>query len=282
MGGKKKLNSRSNTGNQEGNYTQNEPPDPPDPPDRATRSRTRAKMEGADESTTQTDDARPPSAERSDTRTTSEVEETPSRQTSLREDTPAEDLAPIARNTNKGKGKYIPPNSEDDHDALLSPQGYERPRTSTTDHILNLTSIPTSARYSSTLHSPIEIDDSPRWIKMMISELGKVIVTMSRETERHKERYRKEMRNIFKEIAEQMDRCEERHQSDLHDILRMFSEENSKRECRFYADLLNQQGRASAEINVANAMNTEFLRGLQEAMLGVIVTTIQQRQGINV
>ena len=116
----------------------------------------------------------------------------------------------------------------------------------------------------------------------MISELGKVIVTMSRETEWHKERYRKEMRNIFKEIAEQMDRCEERHQSDLHDILRMFSEENSKRECRFYADLLNQQGRASAEINVANATNTEFLRGLQEAMLGVIVTTIQQRQGINV
>ena len=62
----------------------------------------------------------------------------------------------------------------------------------------------------------------------------------------------------------------------------MFSEENSKCECRFYADLLNQQGRASAEINVANATNTEFLRGLQEAMLGVIATTIQQRQGINV
>ena len=71
MGGKKKLNSRSNTGNQDGNYIQNEPPD------RATRSRTRAKTEGTDESMMQTDDARPPSAERSDTRTTSEVEETP-------------------------------------------------------------------------------------------------------------------------------------------------------------------------------------------------------------
>ena len=33
---------------------------------------------------------------------------------------------------------------------------------------------------------------------------------------------------------------------------------------------------------MVNATNTEFLRGLQEATLGVIVTTIQQRQGINV
>ena len=188
----------------------------------------------------------------------------------------------IVRNTDKGKGKYIPPNSEDDHNALLSPQRYERPQTLTTDHILNFTSIPTSARYLSTLHSPVEIDDSPRWIKTMTSELGKVIMTMSRETEQCKEQYHKEMCDIFKEIVEQMDRCEERHQSDLHDILRMFSEENSKRECRFYVDLLNQQGRASAEINMANATNTEFLRGLQEVMLGVIVTTIQQRQGINI
>src|SRR6266852_1101327 len=62
----------------------------------------------------------------------------------------------------------------------------------------------------------------------------------------------------------------------------MFSEENSKREQRFYADLLTQQGRALAEINAANATNTEFLRGLQDATLGVIATTIQQRQGINV
>ena len=131
---------------------------------------------------------------------------------------------PIARNTDKGKGKYIPPNSEDDHNALLSPQGYERPRTSTTDHILNFTSIPTSARYSSTLHSPIEINDSPRWIKTMTSELGKVIVTMSRETERCEERYHEEMCDVFKEIAEQTDRHEERHQSDLCNILRMFSE----------------------------------------------------------
>ena len=127
MGGKKKLNSRSNAGNQDGNYIQNEPPEPPDPPDRATQSRTQAKMEGADESMMQTDDTHPPSAEQSDTRTTSEVEETPEQQMSLWEDTPVEDLAPIARNTNKGKGKYIPPNSEDDHNALLSPQGYERP-----------------------------------------------------------------------------------------------------------------------------------------------------------
>ena len=96
--------------------------------DRATQSRTRAKMEGTDGSTMQTDDACPPSAEQSNTRTTSEVEETPKWQTLLREDTPAEDLAPIARNTDKGKGKYIPPNLEDDHDALLSPQRYKRPQ----------------------------------------------------------------------------------------------------------------------------------------------------------
>ena len=108
------------------------------------------------------------------------------------------------------------------------------------------------------------------------------IMTMSCKTERCEERYREEMRDIFKEIAEQTDRHEERHQSDLCDILRMFSEENSKCECRFYADLLNQQGRASVEINVANATNTEFLRGLQEVMLGVIVMTIQQRHGINI
>ena len=62
----------------------------------------------------------------------------------------------------------------------------------------------------------------------------------------------------------------------------MFSEENSKHKRRFYADLLTQQGRASAEINAVNATNTEFLRGLQDAMLGVIAMTIQQRQGINV
>ena len=62
----------------------------------------------------------------------------------------------------------------------------------------------------------------------------------------------------------------------------MFSEENSKCKQKFYVDLLTQQGRASAEINMVNATNTEFLRGLQEATLGVIVTTIQQRQGINV
>ena len=49
-----------------------------------------------------------------------------------------------------------------------------------------------------------------------------------------------------------------------------------------YADLLNQQGMASVEINMANTMNTEFLRGLQEVTLGVIATTIQQRQGINI
>ena len=36
MGGKKKYNSQSNSGNQDENYMQNEPPDPPDPPDRAT------------------------------------------------------------------------------------------------------------------------------------------------------------------------------------------------------------------------------------------------------
>ena len=47
-------------------------------------------------------------------------------------------------------------------------------------------------------------------------------------------------------------------------------------------DILNQQGRASAEINMANTMNTEFLRGLQEVMLGVIAMTIQQKQGISV
>ena len=122
MGGKKKHNSWSNAGNQDENYIQNEPPDPPNPPDRATWSRTQAKMEGADGRTMQTDDARPPSAEQSDTRTTSEVEETPERQTLLQEDTPAEDLVPIAQNTDKGKGKYIPPNSEDNHNALLSPQ----------------------------------------------------------------------------------------------------------------------------------------------------------------
>ena len=149
-------------------------------------------------------------------------------------------------------------------------------------HHNNMRDLKHQQQTMSTLHSPIEIDDSPRWIKMMTSELGKVIVTMSCETEQHEERYCKEMHHVFKEIAEQMDRHEERHQSDLCNILRMFSEENSKRECRFYADLLNQQGRASAEINAANTMNTEFLRGLQEAMLGVIVTTIQQRQGINI
>ena len=58
----------------------------------------------------------------SEARTTSEVEETPERQMLLWEDTPVEDPAPIARNTEKGKGKYIPLNSEDNHDALLSPQ----------------------------------------------------------------------------------------------------------------------------------------------------------------
>ena len=94
---------------------------------------------------------------------------------------PAEDPAPIAQNTNKGEGKYIPPNSEEEHDTPLSPQRYERPQTSTTDHILNLASIPTSATYLSTLHSPIETNDEPRWIKT--SELGKVIVTMSCESE---------------------------------------------------------------------------------------------------
>ena len=95
----------------------------------------RVKTEGADRSTMQTNDAHPPSTEQSDTGTTSEVEETPEQQTSLWEDTPVEDLAPIAQNTDKGKEKYIPLNSEDDHDALLSPQQYERPQTSTTDHV---------------------------------------------------------------------------------------------------------------------------------------------------
>ena len=108
-----------------------------------------------------------------------------------------------------------------------------------------------------------------------MSELGKVIVTMGRDAERHEDRH-------CEEISEQADRHEERHQSDLQEILRMFSEENSKCKWRFYADLLTQQGRALAEINAVNATNAEFLRGLQDATLGVIAMMIQQRQGINV
>ena len=118
MGGKKKSNSWPNTGNQDENYIQNEPPDPPD---RATQSRTWMKMEGTDERMMQTDMCSA-SAEHSNTRTTSQVEETPKRQTLLQEDMPVEDTVPISRNTDKGKGRQIPSNSEDKHNTLLSPQ----------------------------------------------------------------------------------------------------------------------------------------------------------------
>jgi hypothetical protein len=280
MTGKRKTtNNRSNAGDKDPNSTPREPPDPPDPPDKATRSRTRAKKEGADENTAQTDDTRSTSAER---KTTSEVGETPERQASLREDTPAEDLAPITRNIDKGKGRQIAPSSEEDHDPLLSPQRYEIPRTSAADNLFSVRSLPTSARYSSTLASPIEIEENPGWVKTMTSELGKIIVTMGRETQRRDERHREEMRDILKDISEQADRREERHQNELRDILRMFSEENGKRERRFYSDLLTQQGRATAEINAANNANAVFLRELQQATLGAIATTVQQRQGINV
>jgi hypothetical protein len=204
--------------------------------------RTRAKKEGADENTAQTDNTRSTSAER---KTTSEVGETPERQASLREDTPAEDLAPITRNIDKGKGRQIAPSSEEDHDPLLSPQRYEIPRTSAADNLFSVRSLPTSARYSSTLASPIEIEENPGWVKTMTSELGKIIVTMGRETQRRDERHCEEMRDILKDISEQADRREERHQNELRDILRMFSEENGKRERGFYSDLLTQQGRAS-------------------------------------
>ena len=72
------------------------------------------KMEGTDERMMQT--------EHSNTRTTSQVEETPKRQTLLQEDMPVEDTVPISRNTDKGKGRQIPSNSEDKHNTLLSPQ----------------------------------------------------------------------------------------------------------------------------------------------------------------
>ena len=74
MGGKKKLNGWSNTGNQDKNYIQTEPPDPPD---RATQSRMRTKTEGANKHTMQTNDTHSPSTEQSKARTISEVEEIP-------------------------------------------------------------------------------------------------------------------------------------------------------------------------------------------------------------
>ena len=84
----------------------------------------------------QTKNVHSPSAEQSEARTISEVEETPEQQTLLWEDMPAEDPAPIARNTDKGKGKEMPPSSKDNHDGLLSPQKYKRLQMSTTEHIL--------------------------------------------------------------------------------------------------------------------------------------------------
>ena len=88
MAGKKKTtNTRSNTGNQDENYVQREPPDPPNPLDRATRSRTWTKTEGADKNVAQMDDTQSASAEHSFAKTTSEVEETPEWQTLLWENT---------------------------------------------------------------------------------------------------------------------------------------------------------------------------------------------------
>ena len=84
------------------------------------------KEEGADEHMMQTNNAHSPSTKHSEAKTISEVEETPEQQMLLQEDMLAEDPVPTAWNTDKGKGKYIPLNLEDDYNALLSPPQYKR------------------------------------------------------------------------------------------------------------------------------------------------------------